>query len=440
VILVPGIFASHLTDPIPAGRSVAWPVNETPGMLRLAGKSPLTKREEFGRGDFFEANPRTNKPPDGIPRERGWQTVFLKKYQPFLARCHAPQSGELPFVPLVYAVGYNFASSNEVSAAGTIRAAIREIFERHKSDADADSAFRFRFFLVTHSMGALVVRRALQLFSGLRAGCLGVIHVAAPNAGAPEALMRFIRGMETSAGLVEGAVIKRIFGDEGWKVSTAASRIAAGFQLFPYPMLGAQVPVSLTTRRVFEAVNAPARSEDEARTDAFFLRQIITTNFSETRNVTLRSLGKPDRQLPRTTDGAWRAAVDEQQPIIDDVLFHTTEARRLHDELALPTGFFSRTATVSLTGVSTVQAVKLTFDANSRLTEAVEFTDNNGDGTVPLSSQQFRVPGRTTTLDGRQIDTARTVTGVSHENALTNAEVIRHVFDFMRQFWRPIQP
>src|SRR3954452_10508710 len=156
VVLVPGIFASHLTDTIPVGRTFAWPVNSTIGMAALAGATPLAKRRAFARADAFQARAPKSFIASGIPPERRGESVFLSKYKPFLDRCNAPAPGELPFSPQVFAAGYNFALSNELSAIRSVRTTLQEVFRRNTLDT--------RFFFVTHSMGSLVVRRTLQLY------------------------------------------------------------------------------------------------------------------------------------------------------------------------------------------------------------------------------------------------------------------------------------
>ncbi len=418
VALVPGIFASYLYDR--SGKSPGWHVNPKVALGYHACLTSPSQRTAFSHPDSLVAEGPASKAPAGIDANRGWQNVFLDSYLPFLQACQAG-ADRFRFDPLVYAIGYNFALSNEITASRDIAYALNRIFTRHKTDPD----FKGRFFFVTHSMGALVVRRMLQTFGNLLGTCLGVIHVAAPNAGAPEALMRFIRGMQSDKKIVE-----RIFGNTGWKVCTGASTIGAGFQLLPYPMQDA----------VFTAVRPPSTA---TRDDPFFLRQIASTLLldktvgeSEAKaKVTYKVNGAVtnEESFPNNGNPLWGGCEAVKDAVVRDMLHHLEAARRFHDQLdAMP--LFPQTVAVALTGKDTVQKVRITFDSGSRLTEADETTTTDGDGTVPFDSQTFRLPQRTTNIGGREFAALRTVRGVSHEAALKSPEVVDHVIDLLDKF------
>jgi len=101
----------------------------------------------------------------------------------------------------VYAIGYNWLQSNELSARQVLDGVdfidkhtkkttrimgIREICRENKTD---------KAIIITHSMGGLVARMASQLCGG--ADCMyGVIHGAQPATGAPVFAKRFRTGGE----------------------------------------------------------------------------------------------------------------------------------------------------------------------------------------------------------------------------------------------------
>src|ERR1700693_3191921 len=109
VLLVPGIFASHLTDP---NGGLAWPVNQTAAMLRHIVFSPSMQRNAFLDQDavrFIPYGPKSAVP-SGVDVESGWQNVFAASYQPFMSACAAggPSGTKtLPFEPHLYGLGYN---------------------------------------------------------------------------------------------------------------------------------------------------------------------------------------------------------------------------------------------------------------------------------------------------------------------------------------------
>jgi len=154
----------------------------------------------------------------------GWDQVAKELYHPFLKACR--ENTDLPFEPDVYAIGYNFNQSNALSAK-TILLRTREIMN---SDEDYDG-----YIYITHSMGALPCRYMLKELSespahqSLYEKCLGVIHVAAPNLGAVEAMKRFITGM------TEKSMTAFILGTSGPKFALAAGLIPSMCELFPIP-------------------------------------------------------------------------------------------------------------------------------------------------------------------------------------------------------------
>ncbi|MGT2491023.1 esterase/lipase family protein [Cupriavidus basilensis] len=104
----------------------------------------------------------------------------------------------------VYAIGYNFLQSNEISGQQVLDGmdfkdpesqevtrimGIREICRENQTD---------KAIIITHSMGGLVARMASQLCGGAN-DMLGVIHGAQPATGAPLFAKRFRTGERISS-------------------------------------------------------------------------------------------------------------------------------------------------------------------------------------------------------------------------------------------------
>ncbi|MCX6631151.1 MAG: hypothetical protein NTW28_26365 [Candidatus Solibacter sp.] len=207
-------------------------MNSLLGMAKHVVAAPIQQRYDF---QHYQTSPHGGVQPRGDdPASLGWETVMKKAYRPFLEDCSKPD-GPLRFTPKVFASGYNWLHSNHVSVS-QLDDTVRTILRRFAGNA----TFRGIFF-VTHSMGALNVLEALRQLEALRRvdrtaanwidQVLGVVHVAAPLKGAPEVIMRFVRGVEDD---VTGALA---FGNAGWKCLTSASVVKGGFELMPFPSL-----------------------------------------------------------------------------------------------------------------------------------------------------------------------------------------------------------
>ena len=133
----------------------------------------------------------------------------------------------------VYAIGYNWLQSNELSARQVLDGmdfvdkhtkktthimGIREICRENKTD---------KAIIITHSMGGLVARMASQLCGG--ADCMyGVIHGAQPATGAPVFAKRFRTGGEDIVG-------KSLFGRNDAEFVALAAFAEGPLELSPMP-------------------------------------------------------------------------------------------------------------------------------------------------------------------------------------------------------------
>lgn len=438
VILVGGIFASHLVDP---RGGLAWPVNRTPAMLRHIIDSPAQQRSAFSEEKavrFLARGPRSilpSTPPSHVDAASGWQDVFLDSYSAFLTACAnaGPNTDPaLPFQPFVYALGYNFTRSNRVTSWRYIVPQTLHILQAVRTAANklqvppkpADDGPLPRFIFVTHSMGALAVRYTLKRNPALRKSCICVVHVAAPNAGAPETLARFVRGSK------DHPPVSLIFGNRGWKCLTSASTIGAGFELLPFPMLrkkGAFKDFDVIT----PVVSAPTDP-------AFHFEKIINTQFADpgpagrTVRVTTTLPGAPDSfSIPDTGDiFRYRTAQKQKDAITSEIISgrtdgqgrlipgHLKAAQSFHDELG--DYLFERTGAVVLDGIPTVQKIQFTFNAGGTLTDVIETVSmDGGDGTVPKESQRYLIPTEFVGKGGVRFDPIVRLTGVAHADALS---------------------
>lgn len=139
----------------------------------------------------------------------------------------------------VYAIGYNFLQSNELSAGDVLDGVnfkdeetqtvtrimgIREICRENHTD---------KAIIITHSMGGLVARMAAVLCDGAD-DMLAVLHGAQPATGAPVFARRFRAGGEGRSGL-ESFINQSLFGANAREFIAVASYAQGPMELAPMP-------------------------------------------------------------------------------------------------------------------------------------------------------------------------------------------------------------
>lgn len=139
----------------------------------------------------------------------------------------------------VYAIGYNFLQSNELSGRDVLVGVnfkdeetqtvtrimgIREICRENHTD---------KAIIVTHSMGGLVARMAALLCGGAD-DMLAVLHGAQPATGAPVFARRFRAGGEGRSGL-ERFINQSLFGANAREFIAVASYAQGPMELAPMP-------------------------------------------------------------------------------------------------------------------------------------------------------------------------------------------------------------
>ncbi|HHR5886262.1 TPA: lipase family alpha/beta hydrolase [Providencia alcalifaciens] len=135
------------------------------------------------------------------------------------------------FLFSVHVFGYNWLEDNAISAANLTKY-IDKVLETYKYRHGYGLAIE-KVIILTHSMGGLIARYAMNPPEGAFQGCqdkvLGVVHGVIPDLGSPAAYRRMKVGaaQEGMAGKVLGATAKELM-----SVLAAAP---APLQLLPYP-------------------------------------------------------------------------------------------------------------------------------------------------------------------------------------------------------------
>lgn len=136
----------------------------------------------------------------------------------------------------VYAFGYNWLQSNDVSAKAIAKRINRVVNDLSNSGYECDQVI-----VVTHSMGGLVGRALVHPDCGkLQNKILGIVHGVMPAIGAPAAYKRIKAGFEDfglSNGIKDsiGAKVAGNFGDE---VTAVLANSPGGLQLLPTESYG----------------------------------------------------------------------------------------------------------------------------------------------------------------------------------------------------------
>ncbi|MBG5917770.1 lipase family alpha/beta hydrolase [Providencia stuartii] len=292
VIFIPGIMGTNLKKSKEQGNESVWRGDHLPSVLfKWAGMSGQTRSELLNpkttfvdnRGDI-DNTIHTPFSDDGClfpsRRERGWGEALGFSYSRFLSifqgtllddwQCDAVgvkqvrgysfkargilnelvgkrfnteeaenesvlTSDELThfkrFLYPVHVFGYNWLQDNAISAANLAKY-IDEVLNLYRYKHGYGLAAE-KVILVTHSMGGLVARYAMNPAEGSFRGCqdkvLGVIHGVIPDLGSPAAYRRMKTGagQEGIAGSVLGATAKELM--------PVLAKAPAALQLLPYP-------------------------------------------------------------------------------------------------------------------------------------------------------------------------------------------------------------
>lgn len=133
----------------------------------------------------------------------------------------------------VHVFGYNWLVDNAISAEELVNY-IDDVIETYKYKHGYGLAVE-KVILVTHSMGGLVARYAMNpsknsTFQGCQDKVLGVVHGVIPDLGSPAAYRR----IKTGAGQ-EGKIVGQVLGGSAKTLMPVLARAASALQLLPYP-------------------------------------------------------------------------------------------------------------------------------------------------------------------------------------------------------------
>jgi hypothetical protein len=134
----------------------------------------------------------------------------------------------------VHAVGYNWIQSNTDSAKHLASKITEFIAHYKKLGYECNKAL-----LITHSMGGLVARAAVHAdIGGMTDKVVGVVHGVMPTHGAAAAYRRSRAGFE-GAGISKDSVAADILGGNGPEVAAVFSNSPGALQLLPSKLYGA---------------------------------------------------------------------------------------------------------------------------------------------------------------------------------------------------------
>lgn len=148
--------------------------------------------------------------------KRGWAGVAKDFYGDFLEFLAKQRFGG--YRTPVYAIGYDWRRDNKDSG-DAVAKRIEEILQIEKTD---------RYILISHSMGGMVTRAALQQNPGVAGKLSGIIHVAQPVTGAAVLVRRMFTGARRS---LDGMAMMLLLGGNRKKFQTIMSALTGPMEL-----------------------------------------------------------------------------------------------------------------------------------------------------------------------------------------------------------------
>lgn len=219
IILIPGIMGTRLKSrKHPDG---IWDPDNAIGTLWEHVLATANHQRDLFGEDFKRVMNDSNGY-GKIEHSRGWGEVHTGTYKNFLESCQNHKFKK--FTPRVYTIGYDWTKSNQRSC-DRIITKTQDILDNEKWRGREPKGFIY----IAHSMGALAARAALKKSFVLRAKCLGVVFVGGPNKGSVVFYNRFFSGVVNESfeiNLVMGRADARVW-------SILASTVCGAFELLP---------------------------------------------------------------------------------------------------------------------------------------------------------------------------------------------------------------
>lgn len=217
LVFVPGIMGSRLS--FPSINNLYW---DPDSYWRMLDWYAANAKTEMGWIDYTTPAKVMSDDNDGelSPDEvaRGWGGVYWDGYGRFLRWLDGLH---LPGATPIHCVGYDWRQTNYASAADLIPAV----------DLLLQANAVQQLIFLTHSMGGLVVRSALQQNVALVNKTRAVIHVAQPVAGAVAFYRRFYTGALAKED--GGSAFATILGNDPDKYTAIVSGVRGAFELLP---------------------------------------------------------------------------------------------------------------------------------------------------------------------------------------------------------------
>ena len=353
--------------------------------------------------------------------KRGWGEGVKLVYKTFLNKIQAHDFGG--FKPIVYVIGYNWLKSNR-DACDRLKTRTEKIMKTVRGDGKQPRGF----FYVAHSMGSLTVRALLKKHTQLQTKCLGVVFVLPTNQGAVIFYRRFFTGATRDS---REALA---FGDTGRSWATSTSRVKSSFELLPtnnYAATGERVREWLK----WNYVVLPAEN-----------RKYLHPN---------RLLSAPAKNIYDAYNidcypcCLIHGGISSGSAVHRDVVANTWNASYFHDWLSdfMPSRFCVLSSMDSQTDVTTqiTASMRVSYRPGERSVsggvisvvppvtavsdhryEAKAGLSKNGDGTVPLTSQQAYQKGGLKNVQ---------MSKIPHAESLEKEEVRKTIYGMLNAMW-----
>jgi hypothetical protein len=241
--------------------------------------------------------------------------------------------------------------------------------------------------------------------------------VAAPNDGAPEALLRFITGYRGSWALAQIAAAQ-VMGDMGWKFTAALAPVQSMCELFPHH------PNNVIKITGQPTVDPQYRSSTSL---PYCLNLIAKANFERCPYSSIKKSYSEPRSYDPFMEMRWKQCQSlYKEFLIKKIEQNTRSASAFMQDVD---GYvFRRTGAVCLTGRKTATKVEINFNQNGKFTYNPTYS-KDGDGTVSLSSQAIYI-------DNKYLKNVKS--DVDHGDAFTkegkDAGIFEAIYNLMCQF------
>jgi pimeloyl-ACP methyl ester carboxylesterase len=286
-----------------------------------------------------------------------------------------------------------------------------------------------KVILITHSMGGLVARAAIQQVNRVNDRVLGVVHVAQPVAGSVALYRRLFTGMQSKWDGKQA--VCDILGNSPYEFITPLSGIQGVFELLPtyqYRYLPKDSPDSPDPE--FAKLRGPWESDGKGEMDSKG-RTIYWGGIAKLRYTDTDS---PPGMFSAKIHGSRDSKETEQTK--NDVKDNILRADHFHEKVKL---FIHRNPwSIYGTGSATDVAVKYPVK-DDKFDDLLVYRTGEGDGTVPDASAAALLPDayEGTTENVRHADYRQFyVKGAQHAEIFENQQVLKILVQILRQMIR----